>query len=603
MLNTFRGKLLIYFLTPVFIAVVIGNIINIKQLEDFSVNLTSLEFKTNSLDLIETINDLDRDARVVSRRILFNYLLDDHSDSLNFELLSKELSDSKYASSVSLILMPNIEDASSFQVFVARYKDKTIIKEKVVGAELSNKFIENVNTLKTTNAIFWSSKYKVRNNDTLYLYSKFVPVYEGGKMTAIITVNLTVDKIAKLLERYPRGKNENYYILSKSSELIYSTFLNQDNKLQDNNRMIISDSLIRIANLISVKKSESIEVPDWFTVNDKGGERNIVFATSVNEPPLWFFYTAPYSKVIKNSIYKIYPTLIIDVVILLILLIILLSFSNRLSRPIKAMQGAISQFLNTNKKKELSVNRSDELGLLAIDINYMQDELIRKEKELEKLEEAKTAFLKLISHEIRTPLNGIVGSSHFLKETIDNEDLNEFIDMLIESVERLDELSRKALLITELKTRSKLEKDEISDINSFITSQIKENEADFELNRIKIIGELKDRFKDLNKDLLWQAIREILLNTNKFADEDSPVFVEVDNNDDSMIISFGNSGPKIPDDKIEKLGKPFELAQEHYDKYTGLGLSLVSIIMELHGGKFEIRNSKDGVITSLIFRK
>lgn len=95
--------------------------------------------------------------------------------------------------------------------------------------------------------------------------------------------------------------------------------------------------------------------------------------------------------------------LFIDLFLLIILIVILIAFSNRLSKPIKEMQIAIAKFVDTSQKCEISVNRHDELGLLAKDINFMQDELIAKDKELKALEEAKSSFLKMISHEMRTP--------------------------------------------------------------------------------------------------------------------------------------------------------------------------------------------------------
>ncbi len=70
----------------------------------------------------------------------------------------------------------------------------------------------------------------------------------------------------------------------------------------------------------------------------------------------------------------------------------------------------------------------------------------------------------------------------------------------------------------------------------------------------------------------------------------------------AFTISFTNRGPVIEPERLELLGKPFELVEDHHDKHTGLGLAVVSTIMQMHGGKMKIENDGDaGVVTKLIF--
>jgi K+-sensing histidine kinase KdpD len=103
-------------------------------------------------------------------------------------------------------------------------------------------------------------------------------------------------------------------------------------------------------------------------------------------------------------------------------------------------------------------------------------------------------------------------------------------------------------------------------------------------------------------DIFKMALKEIFLNTSRNAFPDSTLTVSSKNNDTSFTLSFTNQGPVIEADRLEGLGKPFELGEEHHDKHTGLGLAVVNTIMEMHNGSMQIENDGDrGVITRLIF--
>lgn len=90
------------------------------------------------------------------------------------------------------------------------------------------------------------------------------------------------------------------------------------------------------------------------------------------------------------------------------------------------------------------------------DVNELLDEKVAERttqlneanKELAELDAVKGEFLRMLSHEIRTPLNGIKGSLQLLKLRIENEELIQLINILDSSVDRLENFSYSALLIT-----------------------------------------------------------------------------------------------------------------------------------------------------------
>ena len=101
--------------------------------------------------------------------------------------------------------------------------------------------------------------------------------------------------------------------------------------------------------------------------------------------------------------------------------------------------------------KNMNVVLEEKVQERTAQLQETMTELDKANKELQGLDTAKNDFLLMISHEIRTPLNGIVGAAHLLKDVMgDDNEFGEFVDMLKISVDRLDDFSTTALVITQL---------------------------------------------------------------------------------------------------------------------------------------------------------
>lgn len=220
------------------------------------------------------------------------------------------------------------------------------------------------------------------------------------------------------------------------------------------------------------------------------------------------------------------------------------------------------------------------------------------------LDDSKNNFLKLISHEIRTPLNGILGSTSFLSEMIEDPELKEFVEMLKESAERLDGFSKKALEITQMQTLGEdIEMKDIS-INDIIHRAV---DASKEIANQKNIGFSLSLIKEDSllgiDDYITGAVAELVNNAVKSSNENTTVDIITIINGNNFLIKISNTGETIPEDKIEEIVKPFGLANEHYDKHTGLGLSYVKSVLDLHHGSMEIVSTEEKTTVALIFQK
>jgi signal transduction histidine kinase len=105
-----------------------------------------------------------------------------------------------------------------------------------------------------------------------------------------------------------------------------------------------------------------------------------------------------------------------------------------------------------------------------------------------------------------------------------------------------------------------------------------------------------------DRDLLFQAIANVLDNAIKFTPEGGEVWVKVLPKKDEVRVEVIDSGPGIQDDDFERVFRRFYRGDKSRNTPGfGLGLSLVSAIVNLHQGTIELENRSPGLSLSMRF--
>jgi two-component system cell cycle sensor histidine kinase PleC len=103
-----------------------------------------------------------------------------------------------------------------------------------------------------------------------------------------------------------------------------------------------------------------------------------------------------------------------------------------------------------------------------------------------------------------------------------------------------------------------------------------------------------------------RAFKQILVNLLSNAVKFSPVGGAVEiacvaMRDGGVRLTVGDTGPGIPEDKINLLFRPFERVDNSYGNGTGgtgLGLALVRGLVNLHAGRVWVENKKTGGLSA-----
>lgn len=225
---------------------------------------------------------------------------------------------------------------------------------------------------------------------------------------------------------------------------------------------------------------------------------------------------------------------------------------------------------------------------------------------------AKSEFLANMSHELRTPLNAIIGFSEIIRDQVFGKvGAAEYMDYardIHESGKRLLQVINDILDVSRIEAGERQLNEGVVDLNKVVNSALEMMGPKIEMQKTVISNYVTTQTPKMigEAHAVKQMIMNLLSNAVKFTPEGGRVSIHADVDEDGqMRVSVTDTGIGLTDDEIEKALSPFGQVDTSLDKNesgTGLGLTLVQSLMDLHGGTFELFSQKGvGTTATLIF--
>jgi two-component system sensor histidine kinase CpxA len=266
-----------------------------------------------------------------------------------------------------------------------------------------------------------------------------------------------------------------------------------------------------------------------------------------------------------------------------------------MANPIVELSRVAREFSSGNLDARVdsgAEKRFDEVGDLTRDFNLMAERL-------ERMITGQQRLLGDISHELRSPLARMQVAIEILEQKSQQAD-NKMISKLKLEIARLNELIGRILKINRLNEKRK----EPEIIEMMVEPFLKKicDDAQFEVSARNIKVQLKIHnceklFAD--KELIEQAVENLLRNAVKYSPDDSVVEVIAKMNEDDSIFMLDviDSGPGIAEEHLPKIFEPFYRCEDDRDRKTGgvgLGLAIVYNAIQAHKGKIKVTNLSPG---------
>ncbi|MDU4589425.1 PAS domain S-box protein [Clostridium butyricum] len=259
----------------------------------------------------------------------------------------------------------------------------------------------------------------------------------------------------------------------------------------------------------------------------------------------------------------------------------------------------------------------DKFFLTGKDITYRL-KLEKEKNELEKtieIESLKTDFFANMSHEFKTPLNIILTTVQVLYDKLIVQDNNiDNLQMIKKYLKGIKQNSYRLLKIV----------NNIMDI-----TKIDSGIYNLELGNYNIISIVEDivislsgYLKENKRNIIFDTMEEevilscdpmkierimlnLLSNALKYTNENGniDVIIDIDKGSNEVIINVKNDGDRISEDDKERIFERFTQSQNLFTRKaegTGIGLFLVKLLVEQHGGRIYVDTSEE-IGTKFVF--
>ena len=274
--------------------------------------------------------------------------------------------------------------------------------------------------------------------------------------------------------------------------------------------------------------------------------------------------------------------------------------SRRVLKRIDSVADTSRQIMAGDLTGRLEVTGTgDEFDRLAISLNHM---LVRIERLMSGLKEVSDN----IAHDLKTPLTRLRNRAETaLAQARTDSDYRDALQQTIEDSDQLIRTFNALLMIARVEAGSSTAElvpvdaiELIRDVCELYEPLADDAGIGFSLDAN---GEIVIK---ANRELLSQALANLIDNAIKYCGEQEgtgTIHVAAALSDGWVTISVADNGPGIPEGDRGRVTERFVRLEASRSKPgAGLGLSLVSAVADLHGGRFELDDNAPGLKASLI---
>lgn len=220
----------------------------------------------------------------------------------------------------------------------------------------------------------------------------------------------------------------------------------------------------------------------------------------------------------------------------------------------------------------------------------------------------KDSLMSVMSHELRTPLNAIIGFGQIIADQFSKENDNlhrEYADYIVDGGRRLLNSVSDMLLASDARSGPiTLNEAEVT-LGVLVDDAITGVEKPLELAEARTVLKIGARELELccDRALISRAIRKLVDNSVKFCPRGVEITIgaAVTSKGD-LAIMVKDNGPGVKAASLNDLTAPFallDMSMRRSREGLGLGLPLVKVIADAHGGSFRI-DSRPGEGTRAI---
>ncbi|MCB1745913.1 MAG: HAMP domain-containing histidine kinase [Gammaproteobacteria bacterium] len=271
-----------------------------------------------------------------------------------------------------------------------------------------------------------------------------------------------------------------------------------------------------------------------------------------------------------------------------------LFLSSRVLNRIGAFTGVTAEIIDGRLDRRVTTRGTgDEFDVLAEQLNVMLDRL-------EALVGTVRHVADNIAHDLRTPLTRLRNRIEMAARAAP-EELRGELELSVEDADALLATFSALLRIARIESGSYDADFETVALDRLVDDALELYQGVAEGRDIRLVADCEPGSTvEGDRNLLFQAVANLLDNALKFAPDASTVHVGVHREPGAVRVQVADAGPGIPAGERERVTQRFaRLDQSRSLPGSGLGLSLVKAVSELHHGSLEFGDNAPGLRVSL----
>jgi signal transduction histidine kinase len=304
-------------------------------------------------------------------------------------------------------------------------------------------------------------------------------------------------------------------------------------------------------------------------------------------------FIRPDIKLMFNEMHFLFGWLIILSILLSVVLVL---FSTKyLVNPIRDLNEATKVIADGNFSIKLDIDRRDELGNLAVSFTRMSQKLA-------KVDMLRKELITNISHDIQSPLTNIKGYLNLMENGGKNDqDKHQYLLVVQSEVNRLSKMTKQLLLLSTIESKQDVMEVSTIDIAGQLKAVIHQYEWSILDKGLMMSYSLPNAEVKGDSALLYSVWENLLTNAIKYNYENGTIGIELIATDAEAAVVIKNSGMSLTQKELGRVFDRFyraDVSRARSVEGSGLGLSIVKSIIDLHDGKVDIK-SKEGEGTTV----
>jgi signal transduction histidine kinase len=296
---------------------------------------------------------------------------------------------------------------------------------------------------------------------------------------------------------------------------------------------------------------------------------------------------------------KIHAALAFAIFLILVLAAVAsVSVTRRTVGRIESINATSRAIMDSGLGKRIPLHGTgDEWDQLAENLNSMLDRIEALMSDIKQVSDN-------VAHDLRTPLTRMrarLEKASMERSCPDHE--QSVIDQTMADLDQVLHMFSSITRISQIETMNRTFGVRAVNLGEIATevAELYDAAAEGKGGQIEVIQDTPV-FVNGDRDLLFDAISNLVDNAIKHGREGGRATVRIDLSDNEVILAVADDGPGIPTDEFEHVFKRFyRLERSRSTPGNGLGLSLVAAVTRLHGGRIALSDNMPGLKVELIF--